>query len=108
MKARSGTLNPARFIRLTMTVARVGTEGLVLDTVKGWVRLPDRPGLQQNLAALWAVFNGNAEYFSANDKTGASALKEAMNGAFPALNMQVSDLDPTGKIQLVNDLIGLV
>jgi hypothetical protein len=108
MKARSGTLNQARFVRLTMTVARIGTEGLVLDTVKGWVHLGDRPGLQQNLAALWGNFNGNAEFYTATDKTGATLLKQAMNDAFPALNLQVSDLDPAGKIVLVNDLVGLV
>lgn len=108
MKARSGTLNKDRFVRLTATVAQIGTEGLVLDTVKGWVNLPSRPGLQQNLAALWANFNGNAEFFSADDKTGATLLQQAMNKAFQELNLQVSDLDPTGKIVVVNDLVGLV
>lgn len=105
MKARSGTLNKDRFVRLT---AAAGTEGLVLDTVKRWANLPSRPGLQENLATLWANFNGAAEFFSPNDKTGATLLQQAMNNTFPTLHLQVSDLDPNGKITVVNDLVGLV
>ncbi|HSY36316.1 MAG TPA: hypothetical protein VK814_11250 [Acidobacteriaceae bacterium] len=108
MKARSGTLNKDRFLRLAAAVPVAGTEGLVLDTVKGWVNLPSRPGLQVNLAALWANYNGAAEFYSAGDKTGSTLLQQAMNGAFPTLHLQVVDLDPTGKITVVNDLVGLV
>lgn len=85
--------------------ALVTTAERVVGIVKKWVQMAADPVPLDQLQALWAAFNGNAAFYAPPDVTGAKLLAQSMNSAFPALNLQPSDLDPAGNIKTVQDLI---